>query len=186
MTATLPRTYNTTSQCFHWLVAALILLMLVLGFSLDVVPDDWRKVVMKTHKATGTLILGLAVLRLGWQAFTPTPAPVQAPRIQMKLAQATHILLYGLMLAMPLTGLMMMSAVGNPVDFYGLVEIPPLLPENELMDVLATVHGWLAYALLGLIGLHSAGALYHHVILKDDTLQRMIKGDSQRGTHAKT
>ena len=168
-----PRRYNTTSQCFHWLVAALILVMLVLGFSFDFVPDEWRKMVMKTHKATGTMILMLAVLRLGWQAITNNPPHLPASRLQVKLAQATHILLYVLLLAMPLTGLMMMSAVGNSVDFFGLAEIPPLLPENDLMDALATLHGWLAYALLGLIGLHTAGALYHSFILKDGTLRRM-------------
>lgn len=170
-----PRTYNTTSQCFHWLVAALILLMLALGFSLDLVPDEWRRMVMKTHKATGTLILGLAVMRLIWQMFARNPPPPAGPWLQVKAAQVMHILLYALMLAMPLTGLMMMSAVGNSVDFYGLVQIPPLLPENEMMDTLAAIHGWLAYALLALIGLHTAGALYHHIILKDDLLLRMIK-----------
>lgn len=175
MVAKQPRRYNTTSQCFHWLVAALILTMLALGFSLEFVPDEWRRMVMRTHKATGTVVLALAVLRLGWQAFTQNPPPVEAPWIKVKLAQATHIMLYGLMLAMPLTGLMMMSAVGNTVDVFGIVEIPPLLPENDLMDTLAAIHGWLAYALLGLIGLHTAGALYHHLILKDETLKRMIK-----------
>lgn len=167
------RRYNTTSQCFHWLVAALILVMLALGFSLDFVPDEWRRMVMKTHKATGTLILGLVVLRLAWQTFTRNPPPMAAPWVQVKLAQATHILLYALMLAMPLTGLMMMSAVGNPVDVFGLLQIRPVLPENELMDTLAAIHGWLAYALLGLIGLHTAGALYHGIVLRDGTLRRM-------------
>lgn len=170
-----PRRYNTTSQCFHWLVAALILTMLALGFSLEFVPDEWRRMVMKTHKATGTVILVLAVLRLVWQAFTQNPPPVEAPWVKVKLAQATHIMLYGLILAMPLTGLMMMSAVGNSVDVFGLFEIPPFLPENDLMDTLAAIHGWLAYVLVGLIGLHTVGALYHHLILKDETLKRMIK-----------
>jgi cytochrome b561 len=170
-----PRRYNLTSQCFHWLVAALVLVMIMLGFSLEWLPEDWHRMVMKTHKATGVLILGLTLLRLSWQTFTRSPLPLPAPRYQLKLAHVTHIMLYFLMLAMSLTGLMMMSAVGNSISFFGFMEIPPLLPENDLMDVLATIHGWLAYALIGFIGFHTAGALYHHLVLKDETLQRMIK-----------
>lgn len=68
---------------------------------------------------------------------------------------------------------MMASAVGRSVNFYGLADIPPLLPESDLMDVLVSLHGWFAYALLGLISLHTLAVLYHSVILRDGTLRRM-------------
>jgi len=37
-------------------------------------------------------------------------------------------------------------------------------------------HGWLAYGLFGLAGLHALAALWHHFILKDGVLRRMIPG----------
>jgi cytochrome b561 len=36
------------------------------------------------------------------------------------------------------------------------------------------LHSPLVWVLLALIALHVAGALYHHVIVKDDTLRRML------------
>jgi cytochrome b561 len=36
------------------------------------------------------------------------------------------------------------------------------------------IHNALVYVLLGFIALHIAGALYHHFILRDRTLQRMM------------
>jgi len=38
---------------------------------------------------------------------------------------------------------------------------------------LGDIHGWLAWGMLALIGLHVAAGVYHHIVLKDDTLQRM-------------
>ena len=166
--------YDTISQYFHWLMAGLVLTMLVLGFSLDLVPDEWRKMVMTTHKATGVLILGLGTLRLVWRTVKPAPAELPMPWIQVQLAKLTHTLMYALMILMPLTGLMMASAVGRPVNFYGLFEIQPLLPESELMDILATLHGWMAYTFLALISLHTLAVFYHSVIRRDGTLKRMI------------
>jgi cytochrome b561 len=90
-------------------------------------------------------------------------------------ARSAHLLFYGFMIVMPLTGWLMSSAAGLQVSFFGLFLLPNLIgPDPSVMHLLKEVHQWLGYSLIALIGLHSAAALKHHFINKDDVLRRMV------------
>ena len=68
----------------------------------------------------------------------------------------------------------MSSAAGTPVHFFGLT-LPPLVGEDEdLADTLQTWHVNAAWALLVLVSLHVAAALWHHLVLRDHTLRMML------------
>ncbi len=166
--------YDTVSQSLHWLMAFLLIGMLVMGLTFETIPDEWRKSAVTTHKATGILLLGLVLMRVLWRFIKPAPALLPAPRPQKIMATLTHGILYGLMVIIPLLGLLMVSARGRAVDFFGLVQIPPLIAESDTVG--AAFYKWHvlgAYILIGLICLHIVGALYHSFILKDGTLRRM-------------
>lgn len=166
--------YDTVSQSLHWLMAFLLIGMLVMGLTFDTIPEEWRKSAVTTHKATGVLLLGLVFVRALWRFIKPAPALLPTPRLQKAMANLTHGILYGLMVAIPLLGLLMVSSRGRAVDFFGIAEIPPLIAESDVVgNAFYKWHVLGAYILIGFICLHIGGALYHNFILKDGTLRRM-------------
>ncbi len=98
------------------------------------------------------------------------------PRWQALLAKAAHIALYGLMIVLPLSGWLMLSAAGKPIPFFAW-ELPPLVaPSKSVAKAIAEVHETIASVGYALIGLHAAAALFHHYLLRDNTLRLMLPG----------
>ena len=83
--------------------------------------------------------------------------------------------MYALFFAVPLMGWAYSSAAGFPIVVFGVLPLPDFVPASkELAEMLKPLHGLLAWALAGLVGLHVAAALKHHFIDKDGLLQRML------------
>ncbi|QRN03828.1 cytochrome b [Legionella sp. MW5194] len=159
----------------HWLMAVLIIGLLILGFFMVSLPVSLQKLKLYGwHKEYGFLALFLVAVRLLWRLSNATPR-LNLPRWEVLSARSVHWLFYALMLLMPLTGWLITSAAGLPASFFGWFILPNLTgPDEQLRQVFEQAHEWLAYALIGLIGLHTAAALKHFFINKDDVLQRMI------------
>jgi len=84
-----------------------------------------------------------------------------------------HAILYLFMIAMPLMGWLVLSGSGKPVPFFGAT-FPALMPENEtLAKAIKEVHETVGSAGYFLIGLHALAGLFHHYILRDNTLLRI-------------
>jgi cytochrome b561 len=97
------------------------------------------------------------------------------PYWQKVTARLVHLSFYGLMFALPISGLLMSSAAAIPVSAFGLFDIPDWVgPSEVLFRRMIQVHRWLGYALLVLIGLHAGAALMHHFVKRDDTLKKII------------
>jgi cytochrome b561 len=87
-----------------------------------------------------------------------------------------HLALYALMIVMPLLGWLALSAAGKHIPFFGL-ELPPLIGENKpLVDTIEEIHETIGNIGYFLIGLHIVAALYHHFLVHDNTLARMLPG----------
>jgi len=83
--------------------------------------------------------------------------------------------LYAILIVMPVTGWIMSSALNLPVVYLGLVHIPsPFGVDSALGETMKVVHLSLAVALLVLVTIHVLAALYHHRVLRDDVLRRML------------
>lgn len=134
------------------------------------------------HKAIGVTILALVLVRLFWRWTHPAPPlPASLPTWERYAAHASHWVLYALMIAVPLTGFLMSSALGFSTVVFGL-RLPDLLERNrELGDSLKTVHFFLNKTLLALIALHFAAALKHHFIDRDGILLRMLPWRPKNG-----
>ena len=167
--------YNAVSKVFHWSVALLILGLLIVGFWMGGLEPPFKFQVYGVHKALGMVVIGLGVLRIVWKHSSKSPESLSAHKQWEKvLSKTIHIVLYLLIIAMPLSGWVMSSAGGYPVSFFGLFEFPSNVEKDPEIGKLANqTHEILAYALLICVGLHIVGALKHHVIDKDETLNRM-------------
>jgi cytochrome b561 len=115
--------------------------------------------------------------RMIWRWSNPVPqAEPGTKKWQHTCAQLAHYGLYAIMFAMPITGYTMSVAGGHEVDMFGIA-VPSVMPNNhDLASLAHSAHGWISYAMIGLVGLHVVAALWHHLIRKDRTLTRMIRG----------
>ncbi|HEU4814404.1 MAG TPA: cytochrome b [Xanthomonadaceae bacterium] len=170
--------WGPVSQALHWTIALLVVVMAIIGLSLDALPRSpkwfW---VYDLHKSIGLLVLALVVVRLAWRAYAGAPPPVAGvPRVQRIAAGATHWLLYALVLAMPLSGWLYDSASGlRPLEWFGQFTVPKLVgPDEALAGDLHDLHETLFTLLVVVVLAHVAAALWHHLFRGDATLARML------------
>ncbi|HYE45296.1 MAG TPA: cytochrome b [Caulobacter sp.] len=191
MTDTTPiRTrYSAVAMTLHWIIAALILTNVGLGWvGGDMEGGEQKIALLQWHKTLGVSILLLSLVRLGWR-LTHRP-PVLNPNLkawEKALAHTVHWGFYVLMIGLPLTGWIMVSASPvikvYPISFFGLFDWPAIAFLSELpREQMRAVHGifeeahhLLAKAMIYvLIPLHLLGALKHEFIDRDGELGRMI------------
>lgn len=158
--------YSRGAIWFHWIIAALVVANLALGLTYEEFGRDLRPTLMGVHKSIGITILALSIARLGWRLTNRPPAfdPVLA-RWEAALARLTHWLFYALLIAIPLSGWLLGSYNGRGVIWFWLVDLGtlPVGKDHDLHEFWEEAHGLLAYAMIGLIALHVAGALKHHL-----------------------
>jgi cytochrome b561 len=170
------RTYTRTAIALHWLAALLIVCNLTLGISMVNVPLSPLKLrLFLWHKSIGLTVFLTVTARLLWRTAHPAPPPEPMPAWQCRAATATHVALYVLMFAIPLSGWIYSSATGVSVVYLGLVPLPDLIPKDKAAAaVLKVVHGTLNFTLLVLVCLHAGAALRHEIVHRDGVLPRMI------------
>jgi cytochrome b561 len=169
--------YSKIAILFHWLIAILIGANILLANLAEDLPRAARAAYMSPHKAIGIFILILTIGRILWRLTHRPPAlPNKVAGWQAKAGHSVHILFYVLMIAMPLTGWLMIGAKGNaaPVDFFGLFTLDMAVGKNAMLaDIGNEGHEILVAPLIVLIGLHILGALKHQFIDKMPFIQRM-------------
>jgi len=168
--------YTRTAIALHWLVAVLILGAFALGLymvELELSPTKLK--LYSWHKWLGVTIWMIAVVRLVWR-LTHRPPPLPAlPTWQRIAASTTHVLLYVLVLAIPISGWLFSSASGFPVVYFGVLPLPDLVgKDKELAKLLQSVHATLNYTLMAIIVVHAAAAIKHHFVDRDVVFHRML------------
>jgi len=166
--------HDAFARALHWTMAVLILAMLFVGVAM-VSSMTLRPSLLMLHRPIGIALLVLVVVRSIHRLLRRTPElPRDLPRWQRTAAHASHLALYALMFAMPLIGWAMVSAAGNPVVLWGDVHLPPIAPHDPaIYSVLRAAHAWLARALLAVVLLHLAAALYHAWVRRDGVFRTM-------------
>lgn len=166
--------YHPALIVLHWLLALAIVLVFAFGsFVLDDMDNaNVRKPdLLKLHLTFGILILAFTFLRLAVRVRTAKPAPLSSGKPLMdKVAVGIHHLLYTLTVLTALAGLALAYSAGL---FGVLYQHAGSLPKDFENFTAHGIHGLLAIALLGVAGLHVAGALQHQFILKDGILSRI-------------
>lgn len=174
--------YDALAMGLHWVIAALFLGQVWLGFAMERVKSMALQFeLIQWHKSFGFLILALAVLRLLWRAVKgPAPAAPGLSPVERWAARFVQGALMALTVAAPLAGwaLASTSTLRIPSFAFNLVVVPhlPLAPSEQAEAFWREVHGLLAYAALALALGHIAAALRHGLVLRDGVLARMLPG----------
>jgi cytochrome b561 len=170
--------YTKTAMLLHWLTALLIVSAFVMGLVMTSIhgftPAKLRY--FSWHKWLGVTVFALAVLRVLWRHFNRPPAhPGNMPAWQNLAANATHVLLYLLIFAVPLSGYLYTLSAGVPVVYLGIWPMPVFMaPNPELKPLLREIHYWLDMTMAALVFAHAGAALKHHLIDRDNVLKRML------------
>ena len=168
--------YTTLAVALHWLVAALVVGQVALGWWMQTVPKSpagLRAEAFNLHKSVGIVIFALMLVRLGWRLRHTPPALPAMPRWQAQLARATHVGLYLLLLALPLTGYLGSAFSGYPVKFFGLA-LPMWAAKHEALKAwMGSAHLAITWALVAAFALHVVGAIKHAVWDRDGLMRRM-------------
>jgi cytochrome b561 len=168
--------YSAPSITLHWVMVLLLIAVYACINLAEVFPkgSDARNLMKTWHFMLGLSVLALVVVRIVVNITQTAPRIEPNPPAWQNLsAKAMHLALYVLMLGLPIAGWLILSANGKPIPFFGL-QLPSLLAENkDLAHNIKDLHeagGTLGYFL---IGLHALAGLYHHYVVKDNTLLRM-------------
>lgn len=169
--------YGRLSAGLHWVMLFLLVAVYASMELREFYPKGSApREAMKTwHYMLGLCVLALAAVRLAIHFVGPIPAISPAPsKWQEQGAKLMKVALYIFMLGVPVLGWMLLSAEGTPIPFFGW-QLAALLNENKaLAESIKEIHETAATVGYFLIGLHAAAALYHHYLLRDDTLRRML------------
>lgn len=167
--------YDPFARALHWLIFALVALEFAIAWLMPDVHRGTRPAgLIAWHIGVGTTILLLMLLRVGWRVAAGAPGLLPGPAWQQRLARLVHLLLYAGFLVLPCLGWANASSRGWTVHLAGVVPLPALAADGATWaHELGDVHQVLAYVLLGAIGLHVAGALFHAVVARDATMRRM-------------
>jgi cytochrome b561 len=181
--------YGNVAMTFHWLIAALVIANICVGLYMADLPrsDPMKFTIFQIHKSIGLTVLTLSVLRLLWRLVNPIPPlPAGMNPVLRLAARTSHFLLYFLIIFIPLTGYIMVSAspLGNGTDYFGLFTWPnlPLFAGmtraqlHPIHETWETAHVYLAWSAIVLIPIHVGAALYHYFFRRDGVFPRMVPG----------
>ncbi len=175
--------YGRLTVALHWFMLLLLAAVYACMEFKGIFPrGSAGRDAMKTwHFMLGLSVLPLALVRVALASAGRTPRIVpEPPKWQARLATAMKLALYAFMIATPLLGWLLLSAKGSPIPFFGL-NLPALIEADKTnASSIKEIHETLATLGYFLIGAHAAAALFHHYLVRDNTLQRMLAGRSSR------
>jgi cytochrome b561 len=173
--------YAATVIALHWLMALLIVGSYATMELREFYPKGSvpREALKSWHYTIGLSILALFMLRIVARIMSTTPPIVPPLSHWQKLAARTvHLALLALMIALPVLGWLILSAEGEPPVWFGL-QLPALVgTDKELAETLEEIHETGANIGYALIAVHTAAALFHHYVVRDNALVRMLPGRS--------
>lgn len=163
--------YNSMAKFLHWSLALLIAGNFILGLTLS------QSKLYDLHKQVGLTILLLVILRILWRFLSYYPKPLSSlSSLDRMLSKIVHILLYILMLAIPVCGILMVEGYGHSLKLWNIIPVPNLIISKihiNTLHLLSKLHLYLACLIIVIAIFHIIAALWHHFFKKNNILNRM-------------
>ena len=166
--------YDNGAIAFHWTMVVLIVAVGVLGLLHDSWPKGTSAFWINIHALLGLAVWVLVMARFSWRLSHEVPAlPAESGEFSQRFSRPVHLLMYVLIFITPILGIITFIWHGRVFDF-GLFRVDFGVPRNRaVFHPTEDIHGYLAYALFTLIGLHVLAALWHQFYRRDRILARM-------------
>lgn len=167
--------YDNVAIALHWATAFFVFSNFLLAQIWDWFGKPARVLMQQTHMSFGVLLTLMIVARLVWRLIPGHQVSSLESGWARTASIATHYLLYALLVAEAGLGFGFRWGGGRPMAFFGLGIPPPFSqlarPVRHLMHDL---HEWIGWAIVIIASAHAFAALYHHYVLKDGVLRRML------------
>jgi cytochrome b561 len=174
--------YGWISIALHWLTAAIVLTMFVVGSLSQGGGREESLRLVHLHTTIGVTAYALLWGRIIWR-FTvghPGPLPGQGA-LFFAIGRYFHFLLLIAIAAMLVSGPMMIWSDGEPIHVFAVAIPSPLARLPVLQHVLRTAHGYAASFILAGMILHVLAVFKHAVLDRDGTFDKiMIAGGGRR------
>jgi cytochrome b561 len=166
--------YRSGAIAFHWAMFVLVVVVGVLGLLHDSWPRQTQAYWINVHALIGIALWLLLLARFGYRLrHAPPPLPPEIGAFSRRFSSPVHFALYALMFIIPIIGVVTFVYHGR-VFHFGLFDIDFGIKKNRaIFEPTEDIHGYLAYALFALAGLHALAALWHQFVLHDGVLARI-------------
>ncbi|MES9939378.1 MAG: cytochrome b [Candidatus Thiodiazotropha sp. 6PLUC2] len=182
--------YGAVAIAMHWLVALTVYALFGLGLwmrSLDYY-DSWYQLGPWWHKGIGVMLFLALLFRVLWRFANSRPdhLPTHKPYERVS-ALWVHLLLYLILFVLMVSGYLISTADGKPLEVFDWFVIPATISGLEHQeDIAGKVHLYLAWSVVVLSLLHALAAFKHHFFDHDQTLLRMLGVAGRRVNLSKT
>ena len=171
------KTFSVSQITLHWLV----FIGVVVAYTAIELKGFWpkgsvtREMLAQVHYTAGISVLLLMIIRIFLKIRHRDPLIVPAPpRWQTILAKSAHGILYLMFLALPVLGILIVYFGQKHGSFFGITLPVAAVANKVIQRDIKEIHELIANVGYFVIGLHAAAALFHHYIVRDNTLQRML------------
>jgi cytochrome b561 len=173
--ATTTARYDIVSIILHWATAVLVLLQFGSAETWDFFPKPVRHIMITGHMSFGVILTVVIALRILWRLTPSYSAPAAGSQLMDRAAKAMHHTLYALIAAEVPLGFLTRWTDNHALSFFGLLIASPFGTFSKatggFVDEIHDLNAWL---IMILVAGHALAALYHHYLLRDDILRRML------------
>ncbi|MGH8817739.1 MAG: cytochrome b [Achromobacter pestifer] len=169
--------YDRVTITFHWLTVLLVVGLFALAEIWGFLPrgTPTRRLLQSLHISFGLTFAAVFVLRVVWRCFGGRRLPPASSGLLRVASTGVHGLLYLLMATQIVLGFLFRWAQGEPFAFFGLFDVPTLIAiDHEQRRFIGGLHDTVAWTIIILALLHAFAALFHHYVLRDGVLRRML------------
>jgi cytochrome b561 len=167
--------YDNFAITLHWLTVLLVLSQFALAETWSWFARPTRDLMIVTHMSFGIILSAVIVIRIVWRLIPGHQMPAAVSGWTELASKAVHYLLYVMLAAEAVLGFVLRWSGKESMSFFGLQIAPPFAPfskpAHHLVGEIHNLNGW---AIIILATGHAAAALYHHYVLRDRVLSRML------------
>ena len=170
--------YGLLTRLLHWIMALGILAMFALGLWMVTLSyySPYYRTAPDIHRSVGMLLLLMLVVRFGWRLANPKPGVGELSPFERSAAPIVHWGFYPLLFALMVSGYLISTADGRPIEVFDWFSVPSLVRRKGLEETAGEVHEVLAWVTIAVVVLHAAASLKHHFVDRNSILTRMWSG----------
>ena len=173
--------YDNVAIALHWATAALVVVQMALAQLWGLWDRPTHRFMVISHMSLGVILTAVIAARIVWRLIPGHQVAAVNVGIARLAAKAVHYLLYTLLVAEAVLGFIFRWSEGKPINFFGLLIPGPFDAwSREAHHQVGEIHEWNGWAIIAIAFLHALAALYHHYVLKDRVLVRMLPGEGER------
>lgn len=169
--------YDSIAILLHWTTAILVLLQFILSQTWGFADRPARHLMIVAHMSFGMLLAAVILVRITWRLMPGHQMPPAVEGWVEIASKAVHYVLYALLASEAVLGFVLRWSGNEAMSFFGLLIPPPFAPfSKDAHHLVGQAHEWIGWTIVILAAGHAAAALFHHYVLKDAVLRRMLPG----------